>query len=76
MRSAGINGTYKTKAGSIVRISGKYSGITEVDFDWLEEEACIECQPDPYPEWDGNNLVLTWHCEYCGGGKAVLFPAV
>ena len=31
-------------------ISGKYGGISEVTFDWLEENACIDCQPDPYDE--------------------------
>ncbi len=67
-----VNGTYKTQAGSIVRISGKHSGIAEVEFDWLEEDACIECEPNPYPEDDGGRLILTWSCDYCGGGKAEL----
>lgn len=63
------SGKYKTNAGSVMIISGKYGGISEVEFDWLEEEdACIECQPDAYDD-DG---YLTWYCDYCGGGKAVL----
>ena len=61
-------GKYKTDAGSTMTISGKYGGISEVDFDWLEENACIECQPEPYED-DG---FLVWHCECCGGGKAKL----
>ena len=74
--SARINGTYKTRAGSIVTISGRYSGIAEVDFDRLEENACIDCEPDPYPEDDGDGYYLKWHCDYCGGGKAKLSPAL
>ena len=31
------NGIYRTAAGSTVTISGKYSGISAVEFDWLEE---------------------------------------
>lgn len=69
-----INGTYETKAGSIVKISGKYSGIAEVEFDWLEENACIDCEPNPYPEDQGDSLILTWSCDYCSGGHAVLTP--
>ena len=62
------NGQYKTAAGSTMTISGKHGGISTVDFDWLEEEACIECQPEPY-DADG---YLVWQCDYCGGGKAKL----
>lgn len=68
------NGAYITQAGSIVRISGKHSGIAEVDFDWLEEDACIDCKPNPYPEDDGDSLILTWSCNYCSGGHATLIP--
>ena len=67
------NGQFKTQAGSLVTISGKYGGIAQVDFDWLEEDACCDCEPDPYPEWDGETWILRWHCRFCGGGKAILF---
>lgn len=63
------NGTYKTKAGSIVRVSGKHCGIFEIEFDWLEEDnACCDCEPW-LNHWDG---VLEWACDYCGGGSAEL----
>lgn len=66
------NGTYRTKAGSTVKISGKHSGISNVEFDWFEEEACIECDVDPYPIWNGICFTLQWDCEECGGGCAEL----
>jgi len=52
-------------------ISGKHGGISEVLFDWFEEDACIECQAEAYDQ-DG---YLVWHCDYCGGGRAKLFIA-
>ena len=49
-------------------VTGQHGGISEVVFDWVEEEACIECKPEPYDDggW------LTWTCEVCGGGSAKL----
>lgn len=65
------NGTYRTKAGSEVRISGKHSGVASIDFDWFEEAgACCDCQPSPYP-LEGR---LEWSCDVCGGGFAELYP--
>lgn len=67
------NGKYKTKNDSIIEISGKYSGIARVDFDWLEEGGCIDCIPEPYPEeFDEGDFRLIWYCEHCGGGNAKL----
>lgn len=63
------NGHYRTEAGSEMRISGQYGGISEVLFDWAEEpDACPECEVDVY-ESDGD---LVWHCDCCGGGRAKL----
>ena len=63
------NGKYTTKHGSTVEISGKYGGISTVEFDWFEEpDACCDCEIEPYPE-DG---CLIWHCDECGGGSAKL----
>lgn len=73
------NGTYQTKAGSLVVVSGTHSGISTVEFDWLEEpNACIECQANPYPElWGENKYHLTWLCEEeHGGGNAELLPVL
>ncbi len=62
-------GKYRTKAGSTMTISGKHGGISDVSFDWVEEDnACVDCQPDPYDE-DG---YLTWNCDHCDGGSAKL----
>jgi hypothetical protein len=68
------NGHYRTKAGSTVEVFGKYSGGVRVSFDWLEEpDACSECSVNPYPEdWGDGTHHLTWSCERCGGGSAVL----
>ena len=66
------NGRYITAAGSTVEISGEHSGISRVEFDWLEEGGCIDCQPHAYSEIDGNEFYLIWICRECGGGKAQL----
>lgn len=64
------NGTYKTENGSIVIISGKNSGKTQISFDWFEEKnACIDCEVDLYPVED----MLEWSCKFCGGGSTKLF---
>ncbi len=64
-----IDGNYKTLHNSTVTLS-KNGGVTNVAFDWFEEpQACIECEVNPYP--DGN--MLTWGCDYCGGGSAQLY---
>lgn len=60
-------GEYRTTAGSVVKISGARCGIVRVDFDWVEEGGCIDCEPD----LDGDELV--WHCDVCGGGSAKVF---
>jgi len=67
------NGSYQTPSGSILQISGQCGGIVEVNFDWLEEGGCIDCQVQPYPEEFGlNDWRLVWSCEVCGGGNAKL----
>lgn len=63
-------GKYRTERGSKLTISGEHGGISEVDFDWLEEGACLDCEPEPYDD-DG---YLVWHCDVCDGGKAKLYP--
>ena len=63
-------GKYRTKAGSTMEVSSKHGGISEVSFDWVEEEnACIDCQAEPYDD-DG---YLVWHCQNTGEyGRAKL----
>ena len=65
------NGHYRTAAGSKMRISGEFKGISEVSFDWVEEGGCLDCVVEVYEQegW------LVWHCTECGGGKAELKPA-
>lgn len=65
-------GKYRTESGSTMTISGKHGGISEVDFDWFEEDACIECSVESYDQ-DG---YLVWYCDECGGGSAKLLPVV
>ena len=62
------NGTYVTEHGSVMKISGKHSGIYHIEWDRLEEGACFDCVLNPC-EVDGD---LTWCCETCGGGHASL----
>lgn len=62
------NGHYRTAAGSEMWISGEHGGKSKVEFDWLEEGGCIECNVDPN-EQDG---MLVWHCDECGGSCAEL----
>jgi len=62
-------GKYKTIAGSTMEISGKHGGISTVCFDWVEENACCDCQAEAYDD-DG---YLVWHCDVCGGGTAKLY---
>ena len=42
-----------------------------VQFDWVEEGGCIECEC--YDVYDGD---LVWNCEECGCGSAKLEPDV
>lgn len=37
---------FRSVAGSTVTISGKYQGIFTIDWDWFEEGACCDSQPD------------------------------
>ena len=67
-------GKYITEHGSVVEISGKHGGISNINFDWFEEPgACCDCQVEPYPKLLKNGIYeLVWHCDYCEGGSAVL----
>ena len=58
---------YVTESGSTVKSEG---GRSFVNFDWVEEDACVECKVDPAPR-EGS---LFWDCEECGGGSARLLP--
>lgn len=63
------HGLYRTEYGSTMRISGANGGISEVEFDWFEEDgACCDCRPEPYAD-DG---FLVWRCNL-HRGKAQLF---
>lgn len=64
------NGRYRTKNGSTMEISSDHCGISTVSFDWVEEDACIDCKVCAYADEDG---FLVWECEHCGGGRAELF---
>ena len=65
---------YVTAAGSTLEITGRFNGVANLWFDRIEEEACFDCRPDPYPdEYDGQKW-LVWRCEECGGGRALLSP--
>ena len=64
------NGKYRTAHGSRVEISGRYSGIYSIEFDWFEEDGtCCECDPSIYEDR------LVWSCSYHDGGSAPLVRA-
>jgi hypothetical protein len=69
------NGSYRTKAGSTLQLSGLHGGISLVSFDWFEEShACIECHVEPYPQEFAGEYRMVWSCDDCGCGSAALFP--
>ena len=64
-----INGTYRTKAGSKVTVSGVHSGRFDIEFEWLEEQsACFDCQPAVEDD------LLVWSCDGHEGSSAELMP--
>ena len=60
-------GKYHTASGSEVLIREK--GGTVIEFDWFEEDACIEAEP-----WIEDRKLL-WSCDCCGEGEATLIPS-
>lgn len=64
--------TLKTPAGSMVNIRGAHQGDIQIDFDWFEENACIDCQVDLDASRETNWKRLVWTCEQCSGGSADL----
>lgn len=62
-------GRYRTKKGSTMIVSESYAGKRQVSFDWFEEGACYDCEPEPCDD-EG---YLVWHCAECGGGQTKLF---
>jgi hypothetical protein len=59
-------GAYRTPKGSDVRVGGRHGNCLEIEFDWFEEDACIEAEA-----WvqDGE---LVWECCCCGVFSAPL----
>ena len=65
---------FMTPSGSTVTVTGEHKGIVTVDFDWFEEEACIDCTPDIDETRACGFHRLHWTCESCEGGSARLTP--
>lgn len=63
------DGKYRTEGGSTVALSNNGTRSV-VDFDWSNEDACIECEVNNYPDDD----FLVWYCESCCGGRSRLMP--
>jgi hypothetical protein len=57
---------YKTANGSVVRIYD--SGRIDIEFDWFEESACVDCEPYV----DDSVLILKWDCDICCNANSVL----
>ena len=70
-----LDGYYRTNAGSTMFVN-RNGGRSVIEFDWLEEGGCIECEVDPYETIAGQddepNGMLIWHCDECGSHSAVL----
>lgn len=67
--------TYRTERGSTVEISGKHRGISVIDFDWVEEGACVAAKRSAVADCsDPTDAWLFWQCECCGNGQAKLEP--
>lgn len=54
---------YRSDAGSEVRVSGARHGIITIDFDFFEEEACIEAEPGFHDDPKEPGILAT--CECC-----------
>ncbi len=54
---------YVSEKGSTVKVTGKYSGIFTIDFDWFEEGACVEAHPEFNN--DDNEPAIIACCECC-----------
>ncbi len=65
---------FRTKAGSRIRVFGEHLGCYEIDFDWLEEGACMGSRPS-IDISDRSEPWLTWDCDCCDGGMALMTEA-
>lgn len=70
---------YKTEKGSTVTLYPNYlvgcqmTQRATVSLDFVEEDnACIDCDPEPFPETRDGKKYLVWKCDFCGGGEAEL----
>lgn len=56
---------YRSSAGSEVTVSGKHMGIVAIDFDWFEEDGCIEADAE-FDRSDPKDPAIIATCECCG----------
>jgi len=68
------NGTYKTKAGSMLVLNEKNGGSIRISFNRVEEGACSNCKAGQSPhEFDMDHWRILWYCDYCDGGSSRLY---
>ena len=53
---------FVSKNGSTLTISGKHMGIFNIDFDWFEEDACIEMYPDFNKDYNEPAIIASCKC--------------
>lgn len=53
---------YVSKAGSKVRLFGKSLKAYEIDWDWVEENVCIEAKPDFNMDLDDPRIEASCDC--------------
>ena len=59
-----------SEKGSTVTISGKYNGIFTIDFDWFEEDACIEMYLQFNKDFDEPAIIAS--CECCEDSQMII----
>jgi len=59
---------YISEKGSMVREFGKHLGSFEIDFDWLEEGACVES----VPYWERDDKCIIAACDCCPDNTLVV----
>jgi hypothetical protein len=64
--------TKRTSNGSEVRFDLRHGGRVSVDFNWFEENGCIDCEVDLDASRASGWTMLVWGCCECTGGMAPL----
>ena len=53
---------FVSEKGSTVTVSGKHGGVFDIDWDWFEEDACIESHPTFNKDFEEPAIVASCDC--------------